>query len=363
MKAAITGDWHIGLNTHGVFDPETGMNTRLIDIRNAAEEIINHAIADGATHFFHLGDLFHTNHPTPTEIAVAQTLINKLSDAGIRTYIISGNHDFVQGKKLDALEMFSKQKIDHVTFHSDPKVVLDGDVRLVIIPHCTQAELMQFVESSKIPQDDKLNVMLCHTTFAGAQVGSEDRMMAAGVTMLRQELNVNVVFSGHIHKPQKLVSAYSGRADVHYPGSPIQMDFAERNDEKEFLAFENHGKSFHVISHPIKSGRKLIQIDTCDYNTWGNIDGAIVKAVVPKDKASGWTAEDIETTLKHRGAFKVASVQIIDHEAQQVAEQVVASKTDQDLIWEFLQSRLGEDATGGWYDAQEVLADVQRTSQ
>jgi DNA repair exonuclease SbcCD nuclease subunit len=362
VKAFITGDWHIGLNTHGVFIPEYGMSSRLMDIKAAANEIIDAAINSGASHFLHLGDLFHTNHPTPTEIGVAQELIQRLSKAEITTYIISGNHDFVQGNKLDVMEMFGKQELANVKFFSDPKVVVDGDVRLVIVPHCTQLELMHFVENSEIPQDGKLNVMLCHTTFTGAQVGSEDRMMAAGVTMLRQELNVKVVFSGHIHKPQKLVSAYSGRADVYYPGSPVQMDFAERNDQKEFIVFENNGPSFHVTHQPIKAGRKLVQIETCDYNTWGNLDGAIIKVVVPKDQAVGWTIDDIETTLMHRGAFLVSSVKIIDNDAQQQVEQVATSQTDQNLMWEFLSQKLGDEAEAGWYEAQEVLADVKRTS-
>lgn len=361
MKAVITGDWHIGLNTHGVFDPDVGMNTRLVDIKKAASEIIHDAVSMGATHFLHLGDLFHTNHPTPTEIAAAQELVQRLSEAKIKTYIISGNHDFVQGNRLDPLDMFETQHIPFVEFCSEPVIKDEGEVRLVVVPHCSQQVLAEFIESSSLPQDGKVNALLCHTTFAGAQVGSEDRMMATGVNMLRQELNVHVVFSGHIHKPQKLVSAYGDRADVYYPGSPIQMDFAERNDKKEYLVFENTGVSFAVMSKPITSGRPLVQIETCDYNSWGNLDGAIVKAVVPKDQAAGWSVDDIETTLIHRGAYKVASVKIIDEAEQLIAEQNVISKSDQQLMWEYLQDRLGEEATEGWYEAQEVLADVKRT--
>jgi DNA repair exonuclease SbcCD nuclease subunit len=187
-------------------------------------------------------------------------------------------------------------------------------------------------------------------------------MMATGVTMLRDELNVHVVLSGHIHKPQKLVSAYSGKVDVYYPGSPIQMDFAERNDRKEFIVLESKGTMYSVNSHPIEAGRRLIQIDTCDYNQWGNLDGAIVKAVIPKENAVGWTVDDIERTLKHYGAFRVTSVKIVDSAEQQEIEQSVTSKTDQQMIWEFLQERLGDDAEAGWYETQEVLADVQRSS-
>lgn len=364
MKAVITGDWHIGLTSHGVFDSEAGMNSRLIDIKVVADEIIDYAVSNGIDHFFHLGDLFHTNHPTPTEIAMAQTFLNRLSDRGIGTLVISGNHDFVQGARLDPIEMFSKQKWPNVLLISTPKIIeLEAArVRLVVIPHCSQSELMRFLETANLPQDDKINVLLCHTMFAGCQVGSEDRMMASGINMLSKELNVHVVFSGHIHKPQKLVSAYAGHVDVYHPGSPLQMDFAERNDVKEFIVCEFKDRMFGVTHHEIKNGRRLVQIETCDYRTWGDLSGAIVKAVIPESLASGWTVDDIEYALKLQGAQHISSIQIVSEAELANEKHRPVRQTEKELMWSFLQDRLGPDAEAGWYEAQEVLADVKRTA-
>lgn len=364
MRAVITGDWHIGLTTHGIFDPVSGMNSRLIDIKNAASEIVLRAKQLKADFFFHLGDLFHTNHPTPTEIAVAYSLLNELDSSGIKTIVLSGNHDFVQGKKLDPIEMFGVQNWKHVRCFSKPEIVMiaNDEIRLIIVPHCSMPEWLQFFNEGRlqIPQDGKLNVLLCHTTFYGAQVGSEDRMLAAGVNMLAKDLNVHVVFSGHIHKPQKLVSSYSGRVDVYYPGSPIQMDFAERNDQKEFLVCDTDKMMFSVSEEKIKSSRKLIQIDSVDYEKWGDVSGAIVKAVIKKSESGSWTAEDVERVLKDAGAFHVVSVQFSEDNPEVTIVNKIDSKKDADLMWQFLQSRLGSDAEAGWYEAQEVIADVRK---
>jgi DNA repair exonuclease SbcCD nuclease subunit len=142
--------------------------------------------------------------------------------------------------------------------------------------------------------------------FQGCVVGSEDTMMAAGVQMLPRNLGVNTIFSGHIHKPQRLVQ--DGCADVWHPGSPASMDFGERFDTKEFLDVSILPSGISISSVPIKFQRRFVQLDSLDVSLWPDIKDAIVK--VDAEVEASVDSAEIENELIKRGAHSVASIRV-----------------------------------------------------
>ena len=62
-------------------------------LRQAFARTVDFAITKRAHFFFQCGDLFDRESPPPTELTFVAQQFQKLRDAGIRIYAISGNHD------------------------------------------------------------------------------------------------------------------------------------------------------------------------------------------------------------------------------------------------------------------------------
>ena len=357
MRAVVTGDWHIGISTHGVQE-EDGVNSRTRDVVRAAEEIIDYAIANRVDRFIHLGDVWHRNHPNPTDMALAIQLFNKLERAQIYTFVLAGNHDYVHGPRCDATEALSNVDWKYVKFFSDPTVIDDHGVRWLICPHTKKKQLEAFLDDINIYSGDRQNIVLCHTMFQGCIVGSEDTMMSTGVQMIPRDMSVDAIFSGHIHKSQILER--QGCATVYHPGSPVCMDFGERHDAKEFIDADVGGASGSKIGTtwvPVKYKRKFIHLDSLMLVDWPDLTGAIVRVEAEKSIVS---VEDIENEIKRRGAHAVASIKLLTNEEMAILEHNLTEMTDdKTLMANFLRERCPEHFEKAWNAAWQTIAATQ----
>ena len=226
MKGIVTSDWHIGVKSHAITEAATGLSSRLLDVELSANNIVDYAISNDAEFFWFLGDLFHTNRPTPTEWAVAVSIFDRLESAHIPTLIFDGNHDFVSGKgkisAATALQYF--RTWNFIEFYDRVATKKWGDLTTIVVPH--GCDLQPTTERTNNRQ-----VLLCHTTFDGATVGSEGYMMASHVRPMLKGQHIDLIISGHHHKPQRLVCAYDRRVDVIYPGSIEKVNFGERDEQ------------------------------------------------------------------------------------------------------------------------------------
>ena len=50
MKIATFADLHVGVSTYGHIDPDTGLNTRVLDALNSFDEIIDYCINNSIKH-------------------------------------------------------------------------------------------------------------------------------------------------------------------------------------------------------------------------------------------------------------------------------------------------------------------------
>lgn len=354
MRAVITGDWHIGISTYGVQEID-GVNSRTRDVVRAADEIIDYAIANKVDRFIHLGDVWHRNHPHPTDIALAIMLFNRLEQAGIYTFVLAGNHDYVHGPRFDAAEALGKINWKYVRFYSDPVRLTDGVVQWVICPHTQKKKLDEFLDDLNIfcPDDSvKQNIVLAHTMFQGCIVGSEDTMMATGVQMIPREMTVDAIFSGHIHKAQILER--QGCAPVYHPGSPMCMDFGERNDAKEFMDVMI-GDQIVVNSVPVKYQRRFIHLDNLDLASWPDLTDAIVRVEAKKNAIA--SVEDVENEIKRRGAHAVASIKLLTEEEQYALDHQISEMVDDKVLMaNFLRERCPEQFDKAWAYSWEAIS-------
>ena len=360
MRGVVTGDWHIGFQAYSVVDQETGLQSRLIDVWRSASYVVDYAIKNRADFFWFLGDLFHTNRPTPTEISFAASLFGRLERAQIPTIVIDGNHDYVAGKSKQSaasvLQHLGPNEWSYVEFIGRHPKRIDN---VVAVPHgCDLNAISQFYPNNMTPRK---NVLLCHTEFHGCQVGSENFMMASAVKALPKGLGPEIILSGHIHKAQTLRCAYDKRVDVIYPGSIERVSFHERDEKKEFGWFDDETLEYVSIEIP---AREMVQIDTQALNEQQLVDeiqnlnvlNAIVKVNASNPRFVGGR-DVIEKVLRARGVHSVAQVNLRISNSQDQKVVQTNKLGDKEIVCELAKQHV---ANGEW---PRLLQMIEETMQ
>ncbi len=280
MTLLHTADIHLGFKTHGRRDPDTGLNTRLLDVRRSLEAVVQRALDADVDAFLFCGDAYHTADPTPTQQDIFVQCLRPLADADIPVVLIVGNHDHpVTFGRASSLDIF-----DHIAgaVHCYRKPassvqVLDtksGPLQLIPLPwpirsqilakdeyrRMSPDELRQFVEEHYVTyvqrraaeimeaetgittegtehalSPDVPTVLAGHVTVQGAALsGSEHTTMIAsepkftvGQLAVRP---IDYVALGHVHRPQNRNE--EGHPPVVYSGSIERVTFNEADEDK-----------------------------------------------------------------------------------------------------------------------------------
>jgi len=220
MKLAITGDWHLS-NYNDKTDEASNLPDRLDKIKTAIYNMVSKCTELGIDHIIIAGDLLHGKSVI---YAIAQSvLLDFFRDhKNTKFIIIDGNHDLSgRGNKV----VSALKSIDHepnVTRISEPLKV--GNIFFVPFMY----------DLSKVIKSNSAKYLISH-------FGLSEGMLNSGISVV-SDISVkdligkyNTVILGHYHKPQEII-----RDDirVYYTGSPIQLDWGEKGDEKRFLILD-----------------------------------------------------------------------------------------------------------------------------
>ena len=266
LKILHLSDIHMGGGfSHGRIDPQTGLNTRLLDFTAALERCIDRAIAEPVDLVLFGGDAFPDATPLPmVQEAFAQQFC-RLAEANIPTVLLVGNHDqHAQGRGGASLCIYRTLGVpgfvvgDTLALHR--LETNQGPVQVLTLPWLTrstlltkrQTEGMALAEVGALLLDrlqaalegeirrldpDVPTILLAHLMSDRAQFGAE-RMLGVGKgfsiplsTIARSEFDY--VALGHVHKHQNLNA--SNEPPVVYPGSIERVDFSEENEDKGYV--------------------------------------------------------------------------------------------------------------------------------
>jgi len=261
-------DLHIGMENYGRLDPATGIHGRVLDFLRRFDEVIEYGLAHEVDLVIFSGDAFKTRDPSPTYQREFARRIKRLSDEGVPTVLLVGNHDLpAMERKATSLDIFRTLAVPNVhvgwrdeTFRIETK---RGLVQVTCLPYPMRQRLLardefrgknlqeldralaevvgDVVRGMAAELDPAFPAVLAgHLTVGGASFGSERSVMiGSDVVVLKSVLADpawDYVALGHIHKHQELNGgAYPA---IVYPGSLERIDFGEERDPKGFCWVE-----------------------------------------------------------------------------------------------------------------------------
>ncbi len=259
-------DAHIDMANYGRHDPVSGLPMRVQDFLKSLDTIVDSAIAEKVDCVLFAGDAYKDRNPAPTFQREWNRRIMRLSNAGIPTLLLVGNHDtspaLGRAHTLDpfaSLEVPNVLVLDHPAFYT-PADLWGLPLQLIALPWISRSALIAsqdistadpaavnqaieerltlIVQNMLADANPSLPVILtAHASVQGATYGGERTVMLGGDLVLPGSLlkdpRLDYVALGHIHKAQNLNE--KAHPPVIYPGSIERVDFGEAADDKYFV--------------------------------------------------------------------------------------------------------------------------------
>ena len=271
IKVVHFSDVHLGVENYGRLDPSTGLFTRLTDFLEAIDQIIDTALDEQVDLVIFSGDAYKTRDPSPTYQREFARRIRRLSQAGLPTVLVAGNHDVPNASgRAHTMEIFRTLEVENVYVARSPGVfdieTRHGPVQVGALPWIVRSSLLardEFKNKSleEINQallervemviqgesglvtrlkPDVPHILVVHGTVNGATYGSERSVMLGQELVLPLQLfkdaKWDYVALGHIHRHQALEPERF--PPVVYAGSIERIDFGEEREDKGFIIAE-----------------------------------------------------------------------------------------------------------------------------
>ena len=266
MKIIHFADLHLGVESYGHVDPESGLSSRFLDFLGSFDRMVEYALEKKVDLVLFAGDAYKNRDPSQTQQREFALRIKKLAACGVPVFLLVGNHDLPNATgRATATEIFDTLGVENVFVAGRPGVVRvptrSGIIQILALPWLKRTNLMgkddtknldfaginqkmQEVLSGVIDQlskelDPSLPAVLAaHVWVQGARLGSEETMSIGQEHMLLTSAVAKPCFDyvalGHIHRHQVL----NEKPPVVYSGSLERLDFGDEDDEKGFYVVE-----------------------------------------------------------------------------------------------------------------------------
>lgn len=293
-------DAHIDIANYGRHDPDSALPVRVMDYLRSLDEIVEAAVKEKVDLVIFAGDAYKDRNPQPTFQREWGQRMMRLSNAGIPTLLLIGNHDKSPASgRAHTLQEFGTLNVNHI--HVADKIRLwrpkdlGVDVQVISVPWVSSSQLMAREEITGMSRDEVhlqveervsraiMNeidaadpglplILTAHASVQGAVFGSERAVMLGHELILGgrviSDRRLDYVALGHIHKHQ-IISPSGTHPPVIYPGSIERIDFGEAREKKGFVIAEiTKGKTEWEFI-PLNTRRFLdIKVITSDPGTF-----------------------------------------------------------------------------------------------
>ncbi|MBR2807274.1 MAG: exonuclease SbcCD subunit D [Oscillospiraceae bacterium] len=241
MRFFHISDLHLGIKLYE-FD-------LLEDQRFILDQIISKAVAERPEGIFICGDIYDRSVPPEAAVRLFDDFVSGLSDAGLKVFIISGNHD-----SSDRLAFGSRLMEDKGVYisrsyngHVSPVVLNDayGPLNIYLLPFIRPAAVRRFFEDETISDytdamrtvinemqadPNARNILLSHQFITGAARSESEDIIVGGLDNVDASVfrDFDYTALGHIHNAQNI----SADNPVRYCGTPLKYSISEASQNK-----------------------------------------------------------------------------------------------------------------------------------
>lgn len=287
MRLLHTSDWHIGVNHYRL--------DRTQDHAYVFGQLKSIAIDEKVDVILNTGDLFDVPYPSIETLRFGWSVLEELASVA-PVVVLCGNHDgaklfelmgtilrnrlpihFIdqstlkQRREQSILQLPTAAgevvKIGAVPFIKSASYIKDyfeADIERATVTYADEVGTLEHVVgewlNDKYDVGRDVRVFAAHLLVDGAEVsGSEYKLYVERdfVTRPQRIPLADYVAFGHIHKPQQIAGVDHGR----YAGSPIPIDFGEKEDHKlAYLITGKPGYALEIHERKLDVGRRLVEI-------------------------------------------------------------------------------------------------------
>jgi exonuclease SbcD len=330
-------DWHVGASLYRC--------DRAADHRAVLDATVALAQEHAPDLILHTGDVFDALMPGLRALALGVDALQRLGEVA-PVVVVAGNHDHPRLFEVFARLAGPAARVRYVARVRRELLEYETDagerLRLAVVPfihqnrfvdwfgddarvHATYADKLRAInaalhEALVEDYDAGADVLLyaAHVHVAGAVLGGSERRVhvteeyATGADALPA---VSYAALGHIHRPQRLPGAVTAA----YAGSPLALDFAERDEGKSLVLVDcKPGRPAQLDRLPLTGGRALRLLRGSPGEVEAAAAGvgdAIVKVVVESE-------DPVDGLVEHlRGLMPEATiVEVVDHAASRRLE-------------------------------------------
>lgn len=290
MSIAVFADLH--LHEHSAFATEReGHNSRLMDGRDAVLAIASKSVAYGVRRLLCAGDWHHSRRKisVPVLDVGAATIRAVREDYGMEVDALEGNHDLSMDGGSCSLD-----GLPFLNVYDKPGVVEIDGFKIGMIPWTDDPKVV--AEALRA----KADFFVGHLGLEGGKVGPSDVELPGHIpTKVLRNVEVPVLL-GHYHKPQDVKGT-----TAMYVGSPVQLSWGERGEDKRFVVVSRKNGEAVVESVPLPDFPRFVRITESELETVRPQD--FVEVVVRKAKHVRRVRRKIELTRGEGGANIVVS--------------------------------------------------------
>lgn len=276
MKILHTSDWHLG---HTIYNYDR--TEEQTDMLNQIVEIVNNEKPDL---FLLCGDVYHTAQPSASVQTMFVNALMNIHNANPEMTIVitAGNHDSGSRHEIfsAALETMKIYTIGNLTKENFNKHIIEIPNKgyVIAIPYTHERNIPEGFFQQIIDYTIKQNtnnlpiIMSAHTTVKGCDFLGHDHASEYTVggidafDIYQMGEGYDYLALGHIHHEQFV---HSGRHNVRYSGSPIQISFDENYPHSiSIIEIDKHGDIPNTKKIEINNINPLVTLPTKGFTTW-----------------------------------------------------------------------------------------------
>ncbi len=224
------------LNKHYARMTPEQLSRRRSQLREAWGETIDYALSSKADAYIHGGDLFDGPNPRATELTWVAEQLQRLGDAGIRTFLIGGNHDIPKTRLSGSTPQRLFEKVRLATVFIDPTAVTWwsgalGGMQVAIgglppdprLPRDADP-FARLVEPIRRPEGAEAALLVTHYAVEGMLHAKAEEATITHDSIANLAGVVDQLLVGHIHGAK---SREIGGVPLVFPGPTERLSFGE----------------------------------------------------------------------------------------------------------------------------------------